>query len=404
MSRPISQRFRHQNGLPPQPTVVSRKYASATMPVRSVVIPPPPQPQSNTKFPVSRRSALLHGLEPTPVGVMRTTRIDERISGPTVHFFGNGDWKTIETEHGTNSADIQKDATDRSTVLVVCVTRKPAFLMNIVNNFNRQTYENKKLCIVLNMADPSAEDVRRFLQGQVPDAIVISEPTSSLGECLNKGVGAASGDVRMVAKFDDDDFYGSTFLETQVMCMTQSKADVVGRNAVHAYIPEEDKLIYMHNRGHSFWTNKLNGATLLIHISVFKTVRFQNINSGETSAFLNDVMHNKMRCYAGPETDDFIIIRHTSNDLHVESVDIKRWLRSAVIITGPKLARFKNNIVGHILSPDDQTSPIVPHDIIMRMERLADNVLDETVLGNDKASIDAILDEMAIKLANQTSN
>ena len=54
------------------------------------------------------------------------------------------------------------------------------------------------------------------------------EGRTTLGDCLNRGVEAASGVY--VAEMDDDDHYGKRYLSDHVLAASFSDAEVVGRD------------------------------------------------------------------------------------------------------------------------------------------------------------------------------
>ena len=56
----------------------------------------------------------------------------------------------------------------------------------------------------------------------------------SLGECLNRCVAAASGQV--LTKMDDDDHYGPHYLSDQLHALSTPGADVVGKQAHYMHL------------------------------------------------------------------------------------------------------------------------------------------------------------------------
>src|SRR4029453_16390776 len=63
--------------------------------------------------------------------------------------------------------------------------------------------------------------------------VLTEPPETTLGECLNLCVAAASGDV--LTKMDDDDYYGPNYLADMLHALDYSKADVVGKHAHHMH-------------------------------------------------------------------------------------------------------------------------------------------------------------------------
>jgi len=99
---------------------------------------------------------------------------------------------------------------------------KPKFLKNVIENFNQQTYKNKKLIIVENGDGiGTCKD-----SGFKPDVLLKSDPHQSYAR--NEAVNwIKSNGGGMCANFDDDDYYGPEYI-SEIM-NNRNKADIIGK-------------------------------------------------------------------------------------------------------------------------------------------------------------------------------
>ncbi|RHW43576.1 glycosyltransferase family 2 protein [Neobacillus notoginsengisoli] len=171
-------------------------------------------------------------------------------------------------------------------ISVVVCTNREAFIPNILENFSRQTFEEKELIVILNssLINASAPDLNvRFVT--LPE-------TMSLGECLNQGVKLATYDY--VAKMDDDDFYGADYLEEAYEGLLATNADLVGKSTFYIYFQKNHELRLYNANWEKRWIPKtekyktnyfMSGATLVFRKEVMANILFPHVNVGEDSHF-----------------------------------------------------------------------------------------------------------------------
>ena len=111
-------------------------------------------------------------------------------------------------------------------VWIVVPCYREAQLGWAVENFARQTYPHKKLCIVEN-GDAIGGCVRHGIK---PD-LVVSSRIAQVGIVRNVGVHAIRElhDDSWIAMCDDDDWYGPAYLEELIGLAKQKKADIYGK-------------------------------------------------------------------------------------------------------------------------------------------------------------------------------
>jgi Glycosyltransferase like family 2 len=125
------------------------------------------------------------------------------------------------------------------TVSVVVVTRRPAQLRHVFFSIGRQEQVNAELVLVTHGFEPTVSELDRLRDGVAAEVVVRTAPESLvLGEALNIATECASGDL--LAKMDDDDWYGPHHLEDLVQALSWSGATLVGVMQEFAYLADVD--------------------------------------------------------------------------------------------------------------------------------------------------------------------
>lgn len=199
----------------------------------------------------------------------------------------------------------------RPLVSVVCSTNRTEHLANILENFRRQTYEPKELIVVLHGVGKTADGLRRQAEdmGIRGISIVVMGEDHTLGDCLNAGIDASTG--QYVAKMDDDDFYAPMYLVDLMYAFDYTDADIVGKHSYYVYLKDEDRLtIRLAGREHDYH-QFVSGATMVIRRSVFDRVKFADKTVGEDSDFLTRCGDAGLRIYSA---DRFNYLCHRRSD------------------------------------------------------------------------------------------
>lgn len=110
---------------------------------------------------------------------------------------------------------------------------------------------------------------------------------TTLGECLNACVAAASGAV--LSKMDDDDYYGPNYLADLLHALDYSKADVVGKHAHHMHFTLSKMTVLRMPQHEHQYSRFVMGPTITASREVFEAHPFEAFNRGEDTAFLKSV-------------------------------------------------------------------------------------------------------------------
>ncbi len=126
--------------------------------------------------------------------------------------------------------------------------------------------------------------------------VVPMGPDAALGDCLNALVARASGEV--VAKMDDDDWYGPDYLADLLRALRFSDADVVGKHCRFVHLAAHDTTVLVQEPNEHRYTDFVAGPTLTAHREAFRRFPFESISRGEDSSFLKRAADAGLRIYA----------------------------------------------------------------------------------------------------------
>lgn len=194
-------------------------------------------------------------------------------------------------------------------ISVIVSTYRPRFLNNIIENFSKQTLAEKELILILNSNSVDISHIKKKLTSRRIRASIHSLPSKiSLGECLNQGVRRANYPV--IAKFDDDDYYGKYYLEEAQHALIESRAEIVGKRSFFIYFKNAQQLRLFNPHHEHEWvppcksyrayknTYFFSGGSLVIKKTIAETYPFPNLNRGEDSQFQQHCFLNGIRMYA----------------------------------------------------------------------------------------------------------
>lgn len=196
--------------------------------------------------------------------------------------------------------------------LVSCIMptyNRRSFVPQALQNFLCQDYPNRELIIVDDGAD-AIEDLTQNLPGV---RYVRLSSRISIGAKRNLACQRAQG--KIIAHWDDDDWYSSDRLRYQVLPILAGKADLTGlENAFVMVLPTGE-----------FWTTKpqlhaqlfvgnVHGGTLVYHKELFEQgLRYAETNLGEDAYLLHYAVKRGKRLLRLSNPGVFVYVRHGSN-------------------------------------------------------------------------------------------
>lgn len=227
---------------------------------------------------------------------------------------------------------------DRLAVSVVACTNRPAYMETLLHNYGRQRYPAKELIVILNGEDQRPDAYARAAARYGSVRVFAMPASASLGRCLN--VGARLARHPLVAKFDDDDYYGPGYLSESVRILRATGADIVGKRAHYMYLTGSKLLLHRYYDRANRYVDQVQGATLLVRRQVLDRVSFRDLSRGECVKFCADARASGCKIYAGSPCD-FIAMRRPKSRDHTWVVSDKRLMtRHAKILRVKDIRRF----------------------------------------------------------------
>ena len=195
---------------------------------------------------------------------------------------------------------------EQPSVSVLMPTMRPENVVRCLDNFKKQAYTEKELILILNNAEFDLDAIRKHTD-LIPNVQVIHvDGRTTLGDCLNRGVEAASG--KYVAKMDDDDLYGERYLTDSVLAASFSDAEVVGKGTHFVYLEAPDTTALLEKTPEHSLTFFVRGATLFIRKNVVRDIPFDSISVKEDTNFQRAAARAGCRIYSS-DRFNFVQVR-----------------------------------------------------------------------------------------------
>jgi len=186
----------------------------------------------------------------------------------------------------------------RPSVTAIVSTNRPQQLDHVLATVGSQLGVTPQLALLAHGFEPDWHDVeRKAKEAGIESFVHLQAGTDvTLGECLNRLVDVADGDV--VAKMDDDDLYGAHYLSDQLYAMDFSGADVVGKQAHYMYLEAMDATVLRFPEKENRFTDFVMGPTIMATRELALEARFPRLTTSEDSRFLQDVVRMGARLYS----------------------------------------------------------------------------------------------------------
>lgn len=237
-----------------------------------------------------------------------------------------------------DAVGVEKTASPRSfarpsSVTVLGATMRPGQVEHLLQSVARQVNVDVELALMTHGFEVNEKELRAKARDYGLENLTVSAASRevSLGECLNKLIGVAEGDV--FAKMDDDDIYGDHYLEDMVNTLKFSGADVAGKSSCYAYLQDIDTTVLRRPNYQQRFTDFVFGPTITGYAEVFKELGFKDVSAGEDTDFLRRVLENNGKIYSG-DRFNFAQMRSAKGNHTWKSDDLEILANSEVICFG----------------------------------------------------------------------
>ncbi|WP_311932167.1 glycosyltransferase family 2 protein [Microbispora sp. H11081] len=215
--------------------------------------------------------------------------------------------------------------TGLAPVTVVMATRRPHYVGDALRQLARQRGVDIEVVVALHGFP--AERVRQAVEEfPRPVTVIEAEPGAPLGTVLNQAAARASTGI--VAKWDDDDWYGPEHLADLLLAMAYSGAELVGTAPEFFYLQPLHATIRRLDYGSEMWADHVAGGTILVGRDLFEEVGgFGPVSRGEDAHLLRAVEAAGGRIYRTHGLG-YVLRRSLSAD-HTWNLPLAHFLRVA---------------------------------------------------------------------------
>ncbi|MEH7130665.1 glycosyltransferase [Neobacillus drentensis] len=191
-------------------------------------------------------------------------------------------------------------------VSIITCTIREENINNVFRNYKRQSWKDKELIIILNKdsmdIDRWIKKAKKYRNVQIYQL----HERAALGDCLNFGIMKSNYDI--IAKFDDDDYYGSDYIKSSMDAFNNKDISIIGKSSVYIYFKNKKALIHVSGNENAV-TDTVAGATLMFRKEVFQQVQFEKVNRAEDYFFIEECKEKGFTVYS-TDRYHFAVIRN----------------------------------------------------------------------------------------------
>jgi glycosyltransferase involved in cell wall biosynthesis len=191
-------------------------------------------------------------------------------------------------------------------------------LDNALDNISRQEHVIRgraELILVLHGLDvkvPELEARARAL-GVENVTVIQADRELTLGACMNLGVDAASGDL--IAKMDDDNYYGQHYLTDLVGAFGYTDAGIVGKWAHYVWLRSTGAVVLRCGYAEHRYDRLVQGGSMLIKGDVARELRFGDLPRAVDTDFLERAREAGVLTYSA-DRFNYVSIRAADHRSH----------------------------------------------------------------------------------------
>lgn len=223
----------------------------------------------------------------------------------------------------------QKPYINKSSVSIVTCTNRNNYLSNIFDNFSRQCFKDKELIIILNNDKLNLDMWKnKSIKNKNIKIFQVAEQVT-LGECLNYAIKKSNYEI--IAKFDDDDYYGANYLNQAINALQRTNAHVVGKSTSYVYFENTQTLAIRNPRRENRFIYRVEGPTLVFKKEILSQISFSDKNLGEDVEFCRDCCKNNFKIFS-TDKENFVYIRHGKRSQHTWAINDDYYLKLCTVV------------------------------------------------------------------------
>lgn len=215
-------------------------------------------------------------------------------------------------------------------VSIIACTNKINYIDNIFINYGRSNYPVKELLLIINNNKISLDECKLKAANFKYIQVYQLDETCTLGECLNFGVAKSKYDY--ISKMDDDDYYGSNYLEDTMNVFKYTDAKITGKLTYFVYFEHNNTLGFMCKDWEYKNVFAVAGGTITAKKEVFASVKFRNISCGEDKLFLEDCHKSGYKIFSSDKYN-YVLMRHKNLEDHTWKIHSEDFIKHVNIVS-----------------------------------------------------------------------
>ncbi|MDV7141407.1 glycosyltransferase [Tropicimonas sp. TH_r6] len=228
-----------------------------------------------------------------------------------------------------NHAAMTGDGIDDISVTVLCPSKRPGFLGHISAQIRSQVHPNLHVVFVAHGPGHDPEEIRRSFAGVASVTVIeLPDPDVTLGVALNLALEQCQSDL--VAKIDDDDFYGPNYIRSSLATFLFNGHDdvgIVGRNRAFCYVEDTDAFVLRFKRTDTnVIKSRVFGGTIFWSRQKLQDQKFQDLPRAIDTAFFKDAEEKGVKIFSG-EPEDYVHVRYSLISEHTWKASVEDFLR-----------------------------------------------------------------------------
>ena len=225
----------------------------------------------------------------------------------------------------TDAGSVPEDS--NFAVTAICVSKRPWFAENTAQMFRQQNGVDVHVVYVAHGDETSEAEVTalfsdfasfKFLRMVGDDKVLADGLNLALEHC----------ETDLVAKVDDDDYYGPNYLLDSCLALSFSGAVLVGKASFFCYVESSDDFALRFPDKHYRYLSRVHGGTLVWSREMTQYQTFTQVRQGTDSYFIQGLKEKNLKVYSG-DPFNFVHVRYASNNAHTWAIDDDEFLNSA---------------------------------------------------------------------------
>lgn len=212
---------------------------------------------------------------------------------------------------------------------IITVTNRDYCIENLINNFLRQEFNDKELIIVINNDKINIEYIYKYINKELNIFVYKLPEKTALGTCLNFGVNKSNYNI--IAKFDDDDYYGPYYLDEANKAFLREGCYVLGKQKTYYYLEQYKKLILKRVATENAYSQNLMGSTICFKRKVFDNIKFKDISIREDYNFNSECLKYGYMLYS-TSSYNHLVFKHADINKHTFKSNINTLINKCIEI------------------------------------------------------------------------